>query len=489
MIKKYKRLTGSFKLTDPIFIIGVFILAAIVSYVVAFGGLRFAIAIMFLPIGVVYLNKFFNEPHIGLISVIVFSFLAIGIGRYIPGVPVGLSIDAILVLTFLAVIFKNFYTKLNPKAFRNDLVYLMAIWFLYSVAQIFNPEALSKTAWFYAMRGISLYCLLIIPLTFLLFNKVKYVNIFLYLWGAFSIFGAFKGFLQLYIGPDYAEQRWLNEVGAITHILFGELRVFSFYSDAGQFGAAQGAAGIVGIICALNVKNNRDKIFFWIMGLSGIYGMMISGTRGAIIVPTIGALIYLIHRKNLKVIFLGFVALILVYSFFKFTTLGQGVAQIRRMRTAFDPDSDASLQIRLDNRAILQVYLESRPFGGGIGSAGDWGKRFSPTGFLANVATDSWYVQIWAEQGIIGLTLHLIIIAYIFVKSSYLIMFKIDDPELRGKMSALAAGFAGIAGASYGNGVLGQIPTGTMVYMSWAFMFMSPMFDRELKALKALNSV
>lgn len=483
MIKKYKRLTGSFKLTDPIFIIGIFIIAAIVSYVVAFEGIRFGIALMFIPIALIYFNRLFNHPSLGLITVIIMSFFAIGLTRYIPGIPLGLSIDGLLVLTYMAVIFKNFYTGLNPKAFRNDLVYLMLIWFIYSIAQIFNPEALSKTAWLYAMRGISLYCLLTIPITFLLFNKHKHLVNFLYIWGAISIFGTFKGFLQLYIGPDFAEQRWLNEVGAITHILFGELRVFSFYSDAGQFGAAQGAAGIVGAICALNVKSFRDKVFFWIMAITGIYGMMVSGTRGAIIVPVIGAMVYLIHRKNIRIIVLGALMLILVYAFFKYTYIGQGVSQIRRMRTAFQPDEDASLQVRLENRKILQVYLKSRPFGGGIGSAGDWGKRFSPTGFLANVATDSWYVQIWAEQGIIGLTLHLLILAYIFVKGSYIIMFKVEDPELRAKMSALTAGFAGIMGASYGNGVLGQIPTGILTYISWAFIFMAPMLDRELKTM------
>lgn len=465
-------------------------MAAISSYVIAFAGIRFAILIVFLPIVLIYFNRLFLNPSIGLITVIFLAFFAIGMNRYIMGIPLGLSIDAILVLTFIAVLFKNFYTKINPEVFRNDLFFLMTIWLLYSMAQLFNPEALSRTAWLYAVRSISLYSLLAVPLTFLLFNKVKYLNIFLYIWGTISILASFKGFLQLYIGPDYAEQRWLNDVGAITHMLFGELRIFSFYSDAGQFGAAQGAAGVIGMICALNVKKFRDKVFFWVMGLTGLYGMMISGTRGAIIVPVIGVMVYLIHRKNLRVILLGSVMLIAVYVLFSYTYIGQDIAQIRRMRTAFQPDQDASLQIRLENRQILQVYLKSRPFGGGIGSAAGWGQRFSPSGFLSKIATDSWYVQIWAEQGIIGLTLHLLILAYILVKGSYFIMFKVDDPELRGKMSALAAAFAGIMGASYGNGVLGQMPTGILTYISWGFLFMAPMLDRELKELmpkKQLN--
>jgi hypothetical protein len=37
------------------------------------------------------------------------------------------------------------------------------------------------------------------------------------------------------------------------------------------------------------------------------------------------------------------------FVFFKYTTIAQGNAQVRRMRTAFDPN-DASLQVRLDNQ-------------------------------------------------------------------------------------------------------------------------------------------
>jgi hypothetical protein len=61
--------------------------------------------------------------------------------------------------------------------------------------------------------------------------------------------------------------------------------------------------------------------------------------------------------------------------FFKFTMIANGNDQVRRMRTAFDPN-DASLQVRLDNQKILKGYLDSRPFGGGIGHAGDKAQRF-----------------------------------------------------------------------------------------------------------------
>ncbi len=58
-------------------------------------------------------------------------------------------------------------------------------------------------------------------------------------------------------------------------------------------------------------------------------------------------------------------------------------------------------------------------------------------------------------------------------------MFKLRNPVIRGKMSALVVAFGGIMGASYGNGVLGQMPTGILTYMSWVFLFIAMDLDEE----------
>ncbi|HMM10873.1 MAG TPA: O-antigen ligase family protein [Bacteroidales bacterium] len=489
LFSSLKDKNGAEKLQHPGIILMLIVLTVILGYVIAKGGMMIAIALVLLFPAIVFANRFLNNPRVGIYTIIVLAFTAIGLTRYIRGVPLGLTIDVFLVLTYIAIFFRYFYEKVNWTQINRDLLYLAVVWFLYSILQLVNPEALSRTAWFYAMRGISLYMLLLIPLALLIFNRLRYLIIFLYMWGGFSILATLKGLQQLYIGPDSAEQYWLDTVGAVTHILFGELRVFSFYSDAGQFGAAQGAAGVVGLLIATNIKGRFNKLFFTVMGVAGLWGMMISGTRGAMIVPMIGGATYILLRRNFRAFFIGAFAMAIIYVFFAYTYIGQGNSQIRRMRTAFRPEDDASYLVRLENRRILSNYLQSKPFGGGIGSAGDWGKRFSPQGFLAQIATDSWYVQIWAEQGIIGLILHLTILSYILLKGSYIIMVRLKEPELRGIMGALMAGFTGIMGASYGNGVLGQMPTGVLIYLSWAFIFMSQQLEREYVFLvsKKLN--
>lgn len=479
MLKSLKERTGAAKLQHPLIISIIIVVTVIVGALVAKGGLKFAIALLFLAPTIYFLNRVFTNPAVGVYAVLFAAFTAIGLTRYIRGVPLGLSVDGLLVLTIVAIFFKYLTDSVDFEQLKRDIVYLMIIWFAYSVFEFFNPQALSRTAWFYAMRGVSLYPLLLVPIALLSFSKLKHLYGFLVFWAVFSLLASLKGLQQKYIGLDPGEQYWLNTVGAVTHIINGKLRIFSFFSDAGQFGAAQGAAGIVFAGVAASLKNPGKKLFFWFVSLMSFWGMMLSGTRGAVIVPALGGITYVILSKRPRIMIMGGLAILFIYVFFAYTYIGNSSYTIARMRTAFHPETDASYLVRLHNRQILAAYLANKPFGGGIGSAGNWGLRFSPQGFLANVATDSWYVQIWAEQGRVGLILHLFILMYIMFKSFYLIMAKVKAKELGNILGALLGGYIGIMGAAYGNGVLGQMPTGILIYLSWVFMFNAQSLQRE----------
>ncbi len=101
MIKR----TGIDILRSPIAIL-VFLLIAIgLGYLIASGGLRTAIMLVAIPPVLLYLNRFFVNPRIGIYTVIILAFTAIGLNRYIPGIPLGLSIDGVLVLTYICYFF------------------------------------------------------------------------------------------------------------------------------------------------------------------------------------------------------------------------------------------------------------------------------------------------------------------------------------------------------------------------------------------------
>lgn len=474
-IHPFESYSGSSSLAKPRNIILLLVAFAVVTITIAKMQLTGIGLLTGLVIGIIYMYVLFSKPIIGVYTAVALSFILIGMGRYIKDVQVGLGMDAILILTYLALFMNRFNERIDWAPANKDITFLSIIWFGYSVFELVNPEARSVPAWF-SGRGVSLYMFLLVPLTLLFINSNKKLDYFLYVWGVFSILATLKGIMQLQFGVDYAEQAWLNEGNYKTHILFGKLRVFSFLSDAGQFGGTQAYAAVVFTIYSMAQTVKIKKYFFITVALLAFYGMIISGTRGAISVPLSGFMVFFVLRKNLKVLSFGVAILAVIFIFFRFTTIGQGNDQIRRMRTAFDPN-DASLQVRLDNQKILKRYLASRPFGGGIGHGGVKAQRYLPYAFLSQVATDSWYVLVWVEQGIVGLLLHLFILFYTAGKASYNVMFRIRDPLLKLKMSALIAGMMGVMVASYGNAVLGGMPTGMLIYVSMAIMLNSAVFD------------
>lgn len=432
--------------------------------------------ILALPFVLVLVASVFYTPRLGIIFVLFANYFMMGIARYIPG-PLGLSVDGLLILTWISLIFSQFTQTIDWKYAWKGITLAAILWFGYSLFQLVNPEAVSYAAWFYAMRGVSFYMLLTIPLILLVFNKKKDLDLMIKLWAWFTLIGVLKGLMQATVGPDPWEKHWLDIIGGKTHRLPGGLRVFSFFTDAATYGGSMGFSGVVFSILALHTPEFKKKAFYVLVALAAFYAMMISGTRGALAVPLAGTVLYTVLSKKFKMLISGGVVIIGLYAFLKFTTIGAGVYEIRRFRSALDPDNP-SLMVRKVNQELLRNYLTARPFGGGLGSAGNWGLRFSPGSFLAETPTDSWYVQIWAEQGRVGLTLHLFILFYVILNGGWIIMVKLKSEENKGIASALLSGFFGVMGASYGSGALGQMPNGIIIYMSMAFIFMMPDWEK-----------
>lgn len=487
-VNPFETISGSRKLGLPKYYVSLIVICIGLARILSSSGLASGTGMIVFPFIIFYLYMLFRKPVIGLYTAVFLGFIILGIGRYVSIAQVGVSMDSILLLTFVALIFNKFHERIDWKPARKDITLLAAIWMLYGLMGGANPEIRIMTVWLASFRGVSVYMFLIVTLTLLLFNTNRKLDYFLYLWGGFSILASLKGISQATIGVDPWEQAWLDGGAASTHVLFGKLRVFSFLCDAGQFGANQAYSGVVFLILSFFQNDKRKKIFFLIAGILGLYGMLLSGTRGAMSVPLAGFMLFFILRKNKVVMISGVFILAIVFVFFKYTTIGQENQQIRRMRTAFDPN-DASLQLRLANQKKLRVYLSSRPFGGGLGHAGSKAKKNLPDTFLANVATDSWYVMIWAEQGIIGLVMHLFILFYIIIKSSFQVMFRIRDPIVKMKMAALTSGMFGVMAASYGNAVLGSFPTGVLIYISMAILLSAEVFDKEAESNNSQSKI
>jgi len=441
-----------------------------------------------LPISLVVLSIIWKNPKLGVWGNIIIAFFGAGIARYVPG-PWGLLVDILLALSWLSVILNK---KVNPnwKYLRNPIAILYTAWMLFLVFEIVNPSGNGLIAWFYAMRGIGFYQALTIPLIFLFFREEEDLEKFIRLLIYFSLIGTIWGFKQQILGTDAAEDHWLYaEEHHEEHVLHGVLRVFSFYSDAGSFGASQAMMSLMCAIMFMGPYKGIKKFKYLVFAVIFLLGFAISGTRGALAVPLAGGIAYLILIKNFRILVAGFSGMILVFVILKYTFMFQGVEQVRRMRTALDPENK-SLSVRLENQKTFARYLASRPFGGGIGTAGFWGARFNPDSLMANTATDSWFVKIWAETGPVGLTFHLVILGFTLGYGGHKIM-SMRSEKHRTQASALYAMFAGAILASYGNQVLIQMPTGIILNFAIPFIFLIAERDQKewLKSVKKASKL
>lgn len=451
-------------------IVGLFFGKAIAS-----GGVVLALGLVGLPAGLFFVGWLFRTPNAGLFGSLLNGFFAAGLARYVDA-PWGLMMDGLLFIAWLALLFKK-WRKTDWSPLRNDVMGLALLWYGLVFLEIANPESNGVECWFYAMRGNGFYQLLTFGLVFMLWRERRDLDRFLKWMVWLSAIGTVWGLRQHFFGVDAAEYRWLYVDGfAFTHMLAGVLRVFSFYSDAGQFGASQAMVFVCCAIIAVNPVSRGDRWFYGLMAVLMFVGFAISGTRGALAVPAIGGIMWLFVSKNFKVLLVGFLAIGGVFYVLKYTFALQGVEQVRRMRTALNPE-DASLLVRLKNQKTFGNYLASRPFGGGIGAAGFWGFRFNPNSLLANTATDSYYVKIWAETGIVGICLHLFMFGF-FVGKGGQVVWNLRDPVLKAKIAALYCGMCGIFMASYGNQVFSQMPTGILMGMAIPLIFISRKWDR-----------
>ena len=467
-----EKLSASLRTVIFVLIAGSFTGIAVGKY-----GLLAGFGLIGLPLGLLFVGWMFSSPQVGIVSSILIAFFATGLARYVDG-PWGLMLDFALLIGWISLLFQKFqHTDWTP--LRHGLMTVTLVWFGYVVVELINPESNGLECWFYAMRTAGFYQLLSFGLVLMWWREVRYLDFFLFLLALLSLLGALWGLKQQSF-IDAAEFKWLYVDGnAQTHVLFGVLRVFSFYSDAGQFGGSQAMASLCCFLLATcGDMPKSQRIFYGIVAGFCFIGFSISGTRGAIAVFAGGGVMYLILSKNLKVLVLGGSVMVTAFVFLKYTKGFQSVEQVRRMRTSLNAE-DPSMMVRYDNQRKFGNYLATRPIGGGIGAAGFWGLRFGPYRLLAQIPTDSYYVRVWAETGIIGICLHLFMFGY-FMGRGGNIIWNLRDPVIKIKTTALYCSMSGVMLASYSNQVFSQQPTSILMGMGIPLIMLAPLFEREL---------
>jgi hypothetical protein len=440
--------------------------------------------IAMIPLVTIILFIAFDNPYWGLIILFAENYFIMGITRYVNISGLGILTDVLILFIFVSMLFRTIFNKdIDWKRYKNGAVLLFFIWFIYCILELTNPTA-NKSAWFSSFRSLSFYPLSVIILTSILFTHYNDFKRILIIYAVFSMLAVAKMFMQKTFGFDSAEWNWLNQgSNRDTHLLYSGIRYFSFFTDAGNFGSNMGCVMVVFLICSLFTKKKVLQIIFGITGVAGMIAMFMSGTRGAIAVPLAGFILFTILSKKIKIFFISMILILSIFSIFMFTDIGQDNQYVRRMRTAFDPN-EPSLIVRLENQKKLATYMKNKPFGEGIGLSGVEARRFDPGRLTTNIPNDSWYVKIWVETGIIGLIIYLSILFITIGYSAYIIFFKIKNSELKSYLIAVTCGIFGLMASAYGNPFFGQYPTCILVSMIQAFIFISPLYDKEIETYK-----
>lgn len=478
-----------FFLSLPIFRykVGLLILGLILAVLISFLTIKSealgSVALIVLCLALIVVIFIFKNPRNGLILLLYYCFLMFFLSKEGPEIPYGIGVEVILILTLFACLL--FFQKKDWADCNNDLFKLLLIWFIISVVEVVNPAGASINGWYHEIRSLALYPILIVTIGLMVFKTEKDLNVFLYIIIALALLSAFNGIKQLYLGLSAGDQRFLDEGGAVTHIVGGKLRIFSFY-DAAQFGASQAQFLVIALTLVFGPFKVGKKILFLILAGFFFYGMIISGTRGALFVLVVGIAMAIFLSKNFKVLIVGGALACVFIGGLKYTSIGNNYYDIYRLRTALDP-KDPSLNLRFTNQLIIAEYLKDHPFGGGIGVIGKWGKEYNSDKFLSTIEPDSYWVKIWAMYGIVGFLLWFCMMMYIYGKCCGII-WKTQDDALRVKLIALLSGAAGVFFCSYGNEIINSMPTSIVVYLSWVFIYISPKIDAAISKRKLIEN-
>jgi O-antigen ligase len=105
---------------------------------------------------------------------------------------------------------------------------------------------------------------------------------------------------------------------------------------------------------------------------------------------------------------------------------------------------------------------------------------------VVNLPTDSWFVKVWVENGVVGLSVYALGLAFVLVMGVVNIR-KVKNPDSKQKLIALYGGFLGIVIASFGNPVFGQAPLGALMYISMTMLSNAETYDEPEKIPELAN--
>jgi putative inorganic carbon (hco3(-)) transporter len=414
-------------------------------------------------------------PKFGIGALVVVAYMLFLISRQGIAIPWGTMLDGIQALLILGFFIRQ-KTKPDWTILNGGISIWLGIWVLYNLLQVINPVAESRLAWLFTVRTTAIVTLMYYVFVYHI-RTIAYIRFLLKLWLGLALFGALYAFKQEYIGFSTGEQAWLDASPGLSSLLFidGVWRKFSIFSDPVAFSYNMVIASLLCVGLLSVAKGFWKKLLLLTLAIVYIFAMLLSGTRGAYVLIPAGLVLYIVMNLNVYTItlgtLLGGIFLVLIY-------IPTSNYTLYRFQTAFKPSDDASFNVRAMNQKRIQPYIQSHPFGGGLGATGTWGLRFSPDSYLASFPPDSGYVRVAVELGWGGLLIFCMLM-FTILKTGVINYYKIRNPELKAYCLSMTLVIFALNVGNYPQEALVQYPSNVLFYLSIALITITYKLDQE----------
>ncbi|GAB3937212.1 O-antigen ligase family protein [Mucilaginibacter myungsuensis] len=472
------------KLLNPVGYILLALLAIVYGLIIARLGLVPGLALAAMAVMLPVLYCIVAHPKFGILVLLTMAYYIMFMMRLVTTTfPMGTIMDGLEALLILGFLIKQRADK-NFEMFKNPISYMILVWFCYNIMQAVNPSASSILAWVYTVRNVAF-----VTLMYFVFLKnitsVKFIRVLIAMWLVYAVIGALYGVKQEIFGFSASEQAAMDADPERAALYFqaGHWRKFSIFNDPVVFAYNMVLASLLCIGLIWGPTKNWQK---WILGgLIGLFflSMLFSGTRGAFALTPVGVILFSVLNFNRRIAIMGVLgAMFFVVLIFMPTSN----PNILRFQTAFKPGKDASYLLRQMNQQRIKPFIHTHPLGGGLGSVGVWGQKFSPGSMLANFPPDSGYVRVAVELGWIGMLIFCWMM-FTILKTGVVNFFKIQDPELRCYCLAMTIMIFAINVGNYPQEALVQFPTNIYFFLMVALLNKCLQLDEEKRGVVHLK--
>lgn len=422
------------------------------------------------------------STEVGLYINLVYSFFAFFLSRYLFGgeFPVGMVTDILIVTTFLSLFTGGHNLKKSFNTFAaTPVVICLLVLVFYLLIELVNPAATSFEGWFQTFRRF-IESVLLLFIAYQVFSSYNAIKRFIIVLFAFCTLTAIYGCIQQWHGLFAFEINWViadeNRYGLFY--INGNFRKFSTFSDPTAFGVVMAAASIFFLILAFHQKRPLYR-FILLAGIAFmLLAMAYSGTRTANVMVVGGGALFILLRLNRKETKVFAVVATLAFLFLLYAPIYSNET-INRFRTTFiGGREDESFKVREINRAFIQPYIYSHPIGGGLGTAGAGGLKYSPGHYLAGFPPDSGYLKKALETGWIGLAL-ICILYFIILKYGINGYFRSRREVNKVLYAAVIPALFSFYIAEFAQEAIGQITDVVVYYPMVALILKLRVFENE----------